>query len=68
MADLFRFCIKYVFDKQSLVMETLTDRTRDIKDLTPVRGKREKSQTPKGKISGLQRGSASLLRQTSSYF
>jgi hypothetical protein len=25
MADLFRFCIKYVFDKQSLVMETLTD-------------------------------------------
>jgi hypothetical protein len=33
---------------------------KDIKDLTLVRGQDEKSQTPKGKISGLQRGSAEL--------
>ena len=33
---------------------------RDIKDLTPVKGETEKSQKPKGKISGLQRGSAEL--------
>ena len=33
---------------------------RDIKDLTPVKGETEKSQKPKGKIFGLQRGSAEL--------
>ena len=34
---------------------------QDRKDLTPVRGQdRKKSQTPKGKISGLQRGFAGL--------
>ena len=56
MADLFRFCIKYVFDKQSLVMETLTDPYPRYKGSNT--GKRQE-----GKITCVL-----LLRQTSSYF
>ena len=60
----YRVPIRYLdkrFHGYSNIHSWSTVSTQDIKDLTPVRGQDgKKSQTPKGKISGLQRGSAGL--------
>ena len=52
---------KYLFCRfRKTVVAVYVTSTKDIKDLTPEEGKTEISQTPKGKIAGLQRDSAEL--------